>query len=273
MTIIDFHTHFFPEPLFRAIWRWFDRYAWNIQHRVFAEELIERLEGLGVSKMVSLNYAHKPGMSRSLNAWTWGLARGHPQVIPFGTVHPHDEDRDEIVDCCFDQYGFHGLKLHAHVLGIAVDHPVLFPIYDRIEGAGKILMLHGGTGPRFEASGMDTCAVAGAKRIATILTRYPNLKLVIPHLGADEFDACFDLMEQHPNLWMDTTMALAGYFPVQPSLARIAEHCDRILYGSDAPNIPYPLDVEMNNIRRWFPRDIQERLFFRNAQRLLGMEG
>jgi predicted TIM-barrel fold metal-dependent hydrolase len=272
MTIIDFHTHFFPESLFRAIWKWFDAYGWDIRNRVLADELIQELKSTGTSKMVLLNYAHKPGMSRMLNEWTREFADQHPEVIPFGTVHPFDEDWDEIVTHCFEGYGFYGLKLHAIVLGIAADDPVFFPIYEKIEESGKILMLHAGNGPRLERSVANTSNVAGVERVKVILERYPNLKLVIPHLGADEVDEFFDLMEEHENLWMDTTMTLAGYFPRKPSLARIEELSDRILYGSDAPNIPYALDVEMNNIKKWFSKEVQEKLFFKNAQKLLNLE-
>jgi predicted TIM-barrel fold metal-dependent hydrolase len=270
MTIIDFHTHFFPEKLFQAIWKWFDQYGWGIQHKIFADELIQKLKSIGTSKMVLLNYAHKPGMSQMLNQWTREFADRHPDIIPFGTVHPHDEDRHNIVTRCFEDYGFYGLKLHALVLRIAVDDPIFFPIYEKIQDAGKILMLHAGNGPRIEGSAADSSDVAGVNRVKVVLEHCPELKIVIPHLGADEIDDFFDLMEEYNNLWMDTTMMLAGYFPKLPSLTRIETFSDRILYGSDAPNIPYPLETEINNIKKWFSKDVQEKLFWKNAQKLLG---
>jgi predicted TIM-barrel fold metal-dependent hydrolase len=271
MAIIDFHTHFFPEALFRAIWKWFDAYGWDIQNKLFADALIERLRSIGVSKMVLLNYAHKTGMSRSLNRWTREFADRQADVIPFGTVHPLDKDRDAIVAQCFEHYGFHGLKLHAFVLAMAVDDPLFFPIYEKIEDAGKILLLHAGTGPRVERSTMETATVAGVNRVKVILKRFPRLKLVVPHLGTDETDDFFDLMGEHENLWLDTTMVLSGYFSLEPSLDRIEELSDRILYGSDAPNVPYPLDTEIKNIMRWFSKDVQEKLLVRNAEKLLGL--
>jgi predicted TIM-barrel fold metal-dependent hydrolase len=272
MTIIDFHTHFFPKNLFKAIWKWFDEYGWGIQHKNFADELIHKLKAMGISKMVLLNYAHKPGMTQMLNQWTRAFADKNPEIIPFGTVHPYDKDRDGIMTQCFNDYGFHGLKLHAIVLGIAVDDSIFFPIYEKMEELGKILMLHAGTGPRLERTSMDTSSVAGVKRVKVILKHFPYLKLVIPHLGFEEADEFFDLMEEHENLWMDTTMTLANYFPRKPSLKRIEKLSDRILYGSDAPNIPYPLETEMYNIKKWFSKDVQEKLFFKNAQNILGLK-
>jgi predicted TIM-barrel fold metal-dependent hydrolase len=172
---------------------------------------------------------------------------------------------------CFQDDGFYGIKLHALVLGMAVDDPIFFPIYEKMEQMDKILLLHAGTGPDYEGSAGGNSDVAGVKRVKVILKHYPNLKLVIPHLGTEEMDGFFDLMGEYKNLWMDTTMMLAGYFSSQPSLERIEELSDRILYGSDAPNIPYPLDVEIKNIKKWFSKDVQEKLFFKNAQKLLGL--
>lgn len=272
MTIIDFHTHFFPESLFRAIWNWFEKFGWGARHKFLADELIEQLKSIGVSKMVLLNYAHKTGMSRSLNQWTKDLAEKHPEIIPFGAAHPHDEDCESIVDQCFDEFGFYGLKLHVHVLEIAADDPSFFPIYEKIEAAGKVLMLHAGNGPALKQRAMELDKVAGVDRVRVILKRYPNLKLVIPHLGVNQPDEFFDLMEEHENLWLDTAMALSRYFPETPSLERIEKFSDRILYGSDSPNIPYPLETEMSNVKTWFSEEVQEKLFYKNALRLLDIE-
>jgi uncharacterized protein len=268
MKILDFHVHFFPEKLFGAIWDWFDKNGWQVEHKIQAEEVSQRLQSLGVEKMVLLNYAHKAGMSTSLNKWTHEFVKTHPEIIPFGTVHPHDEDCKKELDRCFQEYHFHGIKLHTHVMAIAADDPCLFPIYEKMEESQKILLMHAGIGPSFGGYAETTKNVAGAHRVKTVLKQFPKLKLVIPHLGGDEYDAFFDLMEEFPNLWMDTAMVLADYFP-RPNLKRVEALSDRILYGSDAPNLPFDFDVEIKNIKEWFSPDIQEKLFWINAHRLL----
>ena len=267
MPILDCHTHFFPEGLFQAIWRWFDEYGWNIRYKIPAEEVVTQLQSIGVQRMVLLNYAHKPGMSLALNQWTYAFAKKHPEILPFGTLHPHDEKPLSILHQCFHEFGFYGIKLHAHVLGIAIDDPVFFPIYEKIEEEGKVLTLHAGTGPSLKGYSKKTTHVAGAHRVSILLKRFPRLKLIIPHLGADEYEAFFDLMEEHPHLWMDTTMTFADYFP-RPPLERISKLADRLLYGSDTPNIPYELGIEIRNIQKWLPHDIQEKIFWTNAHRL-----
>src|SRR4051812_14102000 len=96
--IVDAHVHLFPTPVFEALWRWFDRHAWNIQYRLNAEQVIEFLTTRGIDRLVALHYSHKPGMARVLNQFVVELARAHAQVIPLGTVLPGEPDAEAIVD-------------------------------------------------------------------------------------------------------------------------------------------------------------------------------
>jgi predicted TIM-barrel fold metal-dependent hydrolase len=84
--------------------------------------------------------------------------------------------------------------------------------------------------------------------VERVLTVYPALKLVVPHLGADEFDAYRRLQDRFDTLWLDTTMVLAGYLPLA-TLPRIeGMRPDRLMYGSDFPNIPYAWDRELRRL-------------------------
>jgi len=56
-------------------------------------------------------------------------------------------------------------------------------------------------------------------------------------------------MEEYPNLRMDTTMALSGYFLFEVPWEKVEKFADRILYGSDFPNIPYEMTKEVEAIR------------------------
>ena len=67
----------------------------------------------------------------------------------------------------------------------------------------------------------------------------------MPHLGFDEISAYRELIEKYDNLWLDTTMMLAGYFPLKEPINLGAFRADRVMYGSDFPNIPYAWDREL----------------------------
>lgn len=86
-----------------------------------------------------------------------------------------------------------------------------------------------------------------------VLRGWPTLRLCVPHLGGDEFDAYFRLLERHDSLWLDTTMVMADYFEgVGRHICFIEARPapERILYGTDFPNPPYAWDREIVRIAR-----------------------
>ena len=104
------------------------------------------------------------------------------------------------------------------------------------------------------------------------MSDFPGLKLCVPHLGADEFLEYARLMERFEGLWLDTTMMLADYFPVS-SLEALRVCPQRVIYGSDFPNLPYAWDRELKKIRELGLSDeVLEGLVGGNARRLYGIE-
>ncbi|MGH7284019.1 MAG: amidohydrolase family protein, partial [Polyangiaceae bacterium] len=101
---------------------------------------------------------------------------------------------------------------------------------------------------------------------------HPSLRLVVPHLGADEFSAYAALLTRHDNLWLDTTMMLAGYLSSHEELRILDVRPDRIFYGTDFPNIPYAWDRELVRIksRRWSDA-VLERVLSLNARDFYGI--
>ena len=270
--IIDSHVHLFPEPLFKAIWKWFKNNGWPVRYQVQAEEAVRLLKEAGIDRFVLLNYAHKPGISEALNAWTREFSKTCPEAIPFGAIHPEDEDVAGLLDRCFGDYGFYGLKFHCHVAGIRPDDERMFPIYEKLIEYDRVLTIHSGAGPSLGGYREKEAAVSGASVTRRFLKKFPKLKVIVPHLGADEFDEFFDLMEEFPNLRMDTTMALAGYFPMAIPWEKIEAYADRILYGSDFPNIPYEMRTEVAAIRSsGLSKEAKEKILFENAARLFGI--
>jgi hypothetical protein len=124
----------------------------------------------------------------------------------------------------------------------------MLPIYESLVQHDRILVMHAGVGPSLRGYKETTQEISGARFVRPVLKEFPNLKLVVPHLGADELDEFFDLMSEFPNLWMDTTMALSGFFPFEIPWKKIEKFSDRLLFGTDFPNIPYEMPTERNNL-------------------------
>jgi predicted TIM-barrel fold metal-dependent hydrolase len=82
----------------------------------------------------------------------------------------------------------------------------------------------------------------------------------------DEFSEYQQLLEKHDTLWLDTVMALTDFFPEKPKVSLRKMRKDRIIFGTDFPNLPYAWDREI----KWLmeadlPSDFLERIFSKNA--------
>jgi len=267
--VFDAHVHVFPERLFEAIWRWFGQHGWPIRYRLHAEQVIEFLSSRGVERMTALLYAHKPGMARELNRFVAEIAKAHACVIPFGTVMPGEPDAGAIVREALGTLGLRGIKLHCHVQRLSPDDARLDEVYRACEELGRPVLIHAGREPSSPAYGIDTRALCAAPQIECVLRRFPRLKLVVPHLGADEYAEYAALLGQYENLWMDTTMIVAGYLPGPVPTDLVVRHADRLMYGTDFPNIPYAWDRELHRLLA-LPLDAraQRKLFWDNASAL-----
>jgi predicted TIM-barrel fold metal-dependent hydrolase len=112
-------------------------------------------------------------------------------------------------------------------------------IYRFCQTCHKSLIMHVGREPKSPAYPCDPYELCSAERLEQVPSEYPDLRICVPHLGADEFDAYQRLIAQYENLSLDTPMALANYLPFGNIPDLTTMRSDRLMYGSDFPNLLY----------------------------------
>jgi predicted TIM-barrel fold metal-dependent hydrolase len=271
--VVDCHVHLFPRNLFRAVWKWFDQYAWKIRYRMPSSEVLDYLLSRGVRHVVALQYAHKPGISKYLNRYmTEKCEKYKGRVTGLATVFPGEEGAVSIVREAFES-GLEGLKLHAHVQCFDVADKSLYRLYECCRSYGKPVVMHIGREPKSDAYACDPYQLCRADRLAPVLKDFPDLKIVVPHLGFDETSAYRRMAEAHDNLWLDTTMVITNYFPMKQPVDLAQYRPDRMLYGSDFPNIPYAWDRELAAlVRAGLSPEFLEKITWKNAADLFGLD-
>lgn len=270
--VTDAHVHLFPDSFYRALWRWFDAHAWQIAFRGTAEQTLAQLAAVGTDHAVALVFAHKPGVARHLNAYLGDLCRSAAHIVGVGTVLPGEPDAVAIVREAIEHHGLRGIKLHCHVQKVAIDDPATLAVLATCQSMGVPAVVHAGQEPASTAYGIDTHAICSAARTERVLRQFPNLRLVVPHLGADEYAAYFDLLARYENLYLDTAMACGEYFAVRPDWQQVARWSHRILYGTDFPIVPYAADRELRVLARRIADDAAlERIVRGNAAKLWGI--
>ena len=264
--VVDAHVHVFPGNIFSAIWSWFDENAWPIRYRMSSSEALRYLLDRGVRHVIALQYAHKPGISQMLNRYMAKKCEEFPgKITGMAAVFPGEPDANKILKEAFGQ-GLKGVKLHAHVQCFDMNGREMDALYDLCQSEQKPMVMHVGREPKSTAYRCDPYQICRADKLERVLKSFPKLRICVPHLGFDEISSYMTMIEKYDNLWLDTTMVLADYFPIKGAIELASFRADRVMYGSDFPNIPYAWDRELNWLERsGLPRENLEWILGKSA--------
>ncbi len=250
--LVDVHVHFLPDRVQAKVWDYFAQAethygaGWPITYALPDHERLAVLDRLGVRAFPTLPYPHKPGMAAWLNDWSADFAEQRPQVLSSATFYPEPEAPAYVAEAL--DRGARVFKVHVQVGDFDPRHPLLDPVWARLEEAGTPVVIHCGSGP---LRGEHT----GPAPMTGLLERYPRLQLVIAHLGMPEYAAFLDLAERYERVHLDTTMFATDFterlMPFDPALRpRLGALRDKVLLGSDFPSIPYPYAHQLAALHR-----------------------
>ncbi len=273
--IVDVHTHFMPKQVMDKVWQYFDAAGplvgrqWPITYRSDEAERLGALRSFGVRAFTSLVYPHKPEMAAWLNQWAAQFADRTPDCLATATLYPEPGVGRYVTEAI--ERGARVFKAHVQVGRYDPTDPLLDEAWGVIEDAGVPVVIHCGSGPQ---PGEHT----GPGPIRTLLTAHPRLRLIIAHLGMPEYEDFLDVCERYDGVHLDTTMAFTPFseetmpFPTD-AYPRLRDVGDRILFGSDFPNIPYRYVDAVRSVTRLdgFDDAWRRGVLHDNAVRLFGL--
>lgn len=272
--LVDIHVHFMPHPVLQKVWLYLGtappsaNLPWPIEYRQDEPARLAHLARLGVVAHTSLVYPHKPGMAPWLNDWAREFAAGAPSCAQTATFFAEPSAPD-YVRAALDG-GARVFKAHLQVGGYDPRDELLDPVWGLLAEAGTPVVSHCGSSP---VPGPYT----GPGPIGDVLTRHPRLRLVVAHVGAPDYADFLDLADRYPNVHLDTTMVFTDFFesfaPFPPDLRpRLAALGDRVVLGSDFPNLPYPYAHQLDALAALnLGDDWLRAVLYHNGARLLGL--
>jgi predicted TIM-barrel fold metal-dependent hydrolase len=250
--LADIHVHFLPPSVLAKVWAYFDAaeenygLAWPVHYRTGEADRLGTVRGLGLRAIPSLTYAHRAGMARWLNDWSTDFAGRVPDAVHSATFFPEASAATDVR---------HALAAGARLFKVHVQVGVFSPVDPLLDEAWGVLadsrvpvVIHAGSAPR---PGEHT----GPEPVAELLRRHPELVLVIAHLGMSEYHEFADLAEAYPGVHLDTTMAGTDFterFAPMPQgyVPRLAGLREKVVLGSDFPNIPYAYAHQLQALDR-----------------------
>lgn len=231
--IIDFHTHTFPDKIAGPA---IAKLAAICNQQPFTNgtvsQTLQKMREWKVNRAVLLSIATKPSQQHTINDCAIALNREHGnQVTALGCIHYENPDVTQELER-IAAAGIKGIKIHPDYQQCEIDDPRWDEAFSTCQRLGLFVLTHAGYDPV-----SPDHIYAPVEKCAKVISRYPDLKLVLAHFGGmyqwEQAERL--LIGKSRNLWLDTAM-VGGRIPKEQYLRMIRNHgADRILLASDCP--------------------------------------
>ena len=281
MPIIDVHSHFwnFPDH-FNDDFRQQARRA-----RAGTEvDLTVRFEDYQRQSVTDVKTIVFGGKARLSGLWVDDrsvaeyVAAHSEHLIGFLSLDPTQPGwQDELREGHLE-LGLRGIKLMPMYGGFRPDDDRLAPLWAYAQDHQLPVLLH--TGTTFISQAPLECTLP--RHLDSVAARYPEVRMILAHLGHPYEGECVAVIRKHPHLYADLSALHYRPFQLYQSLMLVQEYgvWDRVLFGTDYPftTVKATLDglrslnrmVDGTNLPRLNEEAI-ERLIFRDSLSLLGL--
>ena len=277
--IIDVHTHCWPglhcfSPSFRADAR---------RMRAAAVELANRYEdyrdSTGGEEVVAVVFG---GKARLSGVWIDDadvaayVARDPDHLIGFLSLDPTQPGWEDEMREGRERLGMRGIKLLPMYAGFFPQEERLDPLWRYAERHGLPVLLH--TGTTFVAAAPIECTLP--RHLDAVARRFPDVKIVLAHLGHPYEGETIAVIRKHPNVYADVSALFYRPWQLFHSLMLVDEYrvWDKLLFGTDSPITTVAESVaglrglcDVRIDRFSLPREQVEALIHRDALGLLGL--
>jgi hypothetical protein len=200
------------------------------------------------------------------------------RFIPFLAVDPTQDGWQDELRVGREELGMRGIKLMPMYAGFRPDDTLLDPLWEYAQKHALPVLLH--TGTTFIAQAPLECTLP--RHLDPVATRFPDVKIVMAHLGHPYEGECVVVIRKHPNVYADVSAIHYRPFQMYNSLMLVQEYgvWDKLLFGTDYPftTVQASLDgirglndmVAGSNLPRLDEEEI-EQMFHRDSLSLLGL--
>ena len=279
MKAIDFHVHL-PTPEWldvsmRGYIEAAENYFRSKVARRSLDELAhdyEQLEVLAV--LLAWDAETASGRPRVPNELVAHACRDHPNAfVGFGSVDPLKGDRAVEELDRIAELGLKGVKLHPSVQAFSPDDERYWPLYERCDELGLVMLFHTGTSgigagqPGGQGIRLD---YARPIRLDAAAASFPDLKIIAAHFGYPWHLELMAMALHKTNIYIDISGWAPRYIPAEVMRDMKGRLQDQFLFGSDYPFIdPKRCLEELGGLE--IPEAVLQKVLLGNGMRLLGI--
>lgn len=245
----------------------------NMVYMLSTEELFWQMGEAGITK--SVLFAVDAPLIYASNEYVRDLCDKYPKrLMGFASVNPVGRDIYEacdILEVAINDYDLKGLKFHPPLQNFFPNDEKIFPLYKAAEDLDIPVVFHVGSTPFGSCCKLSQ---ANPLLIDDVAVQFPNLRIMLTHLGTLWHNEAFMVVEKNKNVFIDTSAYLYEIESLLTSdlLNRIGSH--KVIFGTDYPTPfggkPHNMNSFVYCLRRLgLKKDILEGIFCYNFYHLL----
>ena len=278
--IIDCHTHFWRYP--GELTDELARETFIMRHQEVDLDITPEMHSSATSKVDrAIVFGLRAPLTGFLtvNDTVADYVRTNPKkFIGFAAICPTEDNALEEVDRAVEKLGLRGLKMSPIYGGWPPTHPRALAIFAKAEQYGLPIMFHQGTTfPR-----KAPLKYANPILLEDIALRFPNLKMIIAHMGHPWEKETIVLIRKQPNIFTDISGLFYRPWQFYNSLRLAVEYgvTDKIFFGTDYPIATFDETIEgLHNVVQLskemrlpaLPDELPEQILYRDTLNLLGL--
>lgn len=278
--IIDAHVHLHPtEEVGQMVVEMIkEEYGVDYYSYGTPDDYLNDMKNAGIDKAVMVSFAPDNQLKNN-NFWTVAITRSgknkpakYPMFIPFISVSPTMNGRTPVEELEHKyNWGMKGLKIHPIAQNFSPDDERMWPVYDWMVKHDLPITTHSGMNIDNKSS------LGEPNKWIKVLENFPDLKLILAHLGNGFWDQTLELADKFHKVMFDTAIALSHIdTPTTLNDDEAVEMIkqigsERILFGSDYPWINPVGDIKRINSLKISNGD-KKKILGENAARLFNLK-
>jgi len=158
----------------------------------------------------------------------------HPDnLIGFLCVDPTQDGWQDEMEFGHKELGLRGIKLLSMYAGFRPDDPLCDPLWRYATKHKLPVLLH--TGTTFISQAPLECTLP--RHLDSVAIRFPEVKIIMAHLGHPYEGECVVTIRKHPNVYADISALHYRPFQLYHSLMLVQEYgvWNKVLFGTDYP--------------------------------------
>ncbi|WP_373652366.1 amidohydrolase family protein [Schlesneria sp. DSM 10557] len=236
MPLIDVHSHF---------WRYPDHFQDDFRQQAkrakagVEMDLTVRFEDYQRQSVPGVRSIVFGGKAQLSGLWVddrdiHDYVAAHPeQLIGFLSLDPNQPGWEKEMHFGHQELGLRGIKLMPMYAGFLPQDERLDPLWKYAEKHRLPVLLH--TGTTFISQAPIECTLP--RHLDPVATKYPEVRMILAHLGHPYEGECIAVIRKHPHLYADISALHYRPFQFYHSLMLVQEYgvWDKLLFGTDYP--------------------------------------